>query len=195
MHFDLNAVSILAVWIPFRRALALYAQARRATQRVPSTTLRAAEVAELEPEGAASSMSLVFLRVLRESTRENQDSRHPLALLRDAARQYTENEFAASYSQPLSMYANILPPIGFIGTTAGLMVLFTSMRLASDTLELGGLALALSSTLFALLGYATLEALKIRLYRRLLECLDDVVHTPSPQAEVGDFGSAVASPS
>jgi len=89
------------------------------------------------------------------------------------------------------MYANILPPIGFIGTTAGLMVLFTSMRLASDNLELGGLALALSSTLYALLGYATIEGLKIRLYRRFLECLDDVIGVPGAASHSLDGGDAV----
>ena len=71
------------------------------------------------------------------------------------------------------MCANILPPIGFIGTTGGLMILFVSMRVASDSLELGALAVALGSSIFALVGYTFLEGLRFRLYRRLLARLDD----------------------
>jgi hypothetical protein len=73
------------------------------------------------------------------------------------------------------MYTNILPPIGFIGTTFGFMILFLSMRMENDSLELGALAMALSSSLFALVGFALLEGLKIRLYRRLLSGLDDAI--------------------
>ena len=40
-------------------------------------------------------------------------------------------------------------------------------------LALDALALALTSSIFALVGFALLEAIKIRLYGRLLVCLDD----------------------
>ena len=73
------------------------------------------------------------------------------------------------------MCANILPPIGFIGTTGGLMILFVSMRVASESLELGALAVALGSSIFALLGYTFLEGLRFRLYGRLLARLDDAL--------------------
>ena len=49
------------------------------------------------------------------------------------------------------------------------------MHLADASLELGALAVALTSSVFALMGFAALEAMKIRLYGRLLNCLDDVV--------------------
>jgi len=70
------------------------------------------------------------------------------------------------------MYANILPPIGFIGTTCGLAILLVSMRASHDMLQMGALALALSSTIFALIGYALLEGLKIHLYGRLARSID-----------------------
>ena len=72
------------------------------------------------------------------------------------------------------MYASLLPPIGFIGTTGGMLILFLSMHLADDSLELGALAIALTSSVFALIAYAGLEAMKIRLYGRLLESIRDV---------------------
>ena len=43
----------------------------------------------------------------------------------------------------------------------------------------GGLAFALSSTLFALVGFALLEGLKIKLYGRLLRSLDDALFLPA----------------
>jgi hypothetical protein len=74
----------------------------------------------------------------------------------------------------ITMYASLLPPIGFIGTTGGMLILFLSMHLADDSLELGALAIALTSSVFALIAYAGLEGLKIRLYSRLLDSLRDV---------------------
>ena len=90
-----------------------------------------------------------------------------LSFVRDAAHQLVVDDYETSFAQPISMYANLLPPIGFIGTTCGLAVLLVSMRMANDALQLGALALALSSTIFALVGYAGLEAMKIHLYGRL----------------------------
>jgi hypothetical protein len=59
------------------------------------------------------------------------------------------------------------------------------MRMANDSLELGALAMALSSSLFALVGFALLEGLKIKLYRRLLSGLDAAVrfHRSSRRAQ------------
>jgi hypothetical protein len=39
-------------------------------------------------------------------------------------------------------------------------------------LQMGALALAFSSTIFALIGYATLESMKIHLYGRLSRSID-----------------------
>ena len=82
------------------------------------------------------------------------------------------HEYEEAYERPLVMYANLLPPIGFIGTTCGLAVLLLSMRISHDMIQLGALALALSSTIFALVGYAILEGMKIHLYGRLSRSID-----------------------
>ena len=95
----------------------------------------------------------------------------------DASRQYAVNEYDSHYAQRISMYSNILPPLGFIGTTSGLLILFFSMHAASASLELGALALALVSSILALMGFAVLEGLKIGLYGRLLSCLDHALET------------------
>jgi len=77
------------------------------------------------------------------------------------------NEYEPRYTDPMAMYANVLPSIGFA-------VLFVSMHVANYSLHLSALAIALSSSIFALVGYATLEGLKVHLYGRLQPCLDGV---------------------
>jgi hypothetical protein len=49
---------------------------------------------------------------------------------------------------------------------------------ATQTLEVGALGVALTSTIFALMGFASLEALEIKLYGRLLNCIDLALGVP-----------------
>lgn len=163
--------SLLVLWVPLARGMSLFLRARVATRSVAVGEL--AEVREGRLEGDPRALGLLLDRVESESQRENAGEISS-AFIRDASRQYVINEYESRYADPMAMYANILPPIGFVGTTIGLMVLFVSMRLANDSLHLSALALALSSSIFALIGYATLEGLRIHLYGRLQRCLDAV---------------------
>jgi len=165
----LSGLALLGVWLPLQRGIRVCWQAGAATRRVPRSQLEAASGAA-RPD---ASLALLMVRVLRQSARECPDQ--PREFLLDATKQYVINEWESHYARLISMYANLLPPIGFIGTTGGMLVLFLSRHLASASLELGALALALTSSIFALMGFAALEALKIRLYARLLLCLNDVV--------------------
>lgn len=155
------AVSLIAVWIPLARGTLLCWRARRATA-LPRGSQEAAPVS-----GVAA-----LTRVAAASAAGQLDGETHLPFVRDAAKQLVIDDYETSFAQPISMYANILPPIGFIGTTCGLAVLLLSMRLSNDVLQMGALALALSSTIFALVGYATLESLKINLYGRLARSID-----------------------
>ncbi len=154
-----SALSLAAVWVPLTRGAILCWRARRATESGTGET--------------ALSVPEVLAEVCAESERDGEEA--PRAFVFDAARQLAVSEYEAHYAGPISMYANLLPPIGFIGTTAGLVILFISMHLSSDPLRLSALALALSSTIFGLLGYAVLEGVKIHLHARLVRCLDDGV--------------------
>jgi hypothetical protein len=165
-----SVASLLAVWLPFFRGLRVCLRGLTATRRVPRSQLEAADAAG---GGRDDSLGLLMMRVLRQAWRE--DREHPREFVLDATKQYVLNEWESHYAGLISMYSNILPPIGFIGTTGGLLVLFVSMHLSESSLELGALALALTSSIFALMAFAALEALKIRLYARLLACIDDVV--------------------
>ncbi len=82
------------------------------------------------------------------------------------------------------MYANLLPPIGFIGTTGGLLILFLSIHSSNESLELGALALALTSSIFALFAFAILEGMKIRLYTRLLSSLQEALSAVRSRSDV-----------
>jgi hypothetical protein len=99
----------------------------------------------------------------------------PTAFLVDASRQYVTHEVRAGYFDPISMFSNILPPIGFIGTLIGLVVLVLSKHHGSETLELVGLAGAVSKSILALFGFIVLESLKILLYGRMMRGLDDAL--------------------
>lgn len=173
--------SLLAVWLPFQRGLTLCFRSVAATRRVPASQLRRADA---ETHGRRTeSLALLMARVLRRALEEHRDQ--PREFLVDATRQYVVGEWETHYARLISMFANLLPPIGFIGTTGGMLILFLSMRMADASLELSALALALTSSIFALIGFSALEAFKIRLYARLLACLDDVVtlvRAPEPSA-------------
>ncbi len=168
-----SVVSLLAVWVPFYRGILICSQALGATRRLEPGEI--SQRLEKRPSGSSEPVALRMLRVLRKSIRESSRDGHPTEFVVDASRQYVAHEYDATYARPISMYANILPPIGFIGTTGGLLVLFLSMRIASDSLEIGALALALTSSIFALMGFAVLEGAKIRLYTRMLGGLEDAL--------------------
>jgi len=177
--------AFLAVWVPFAKGLRVCLRSLAATRRVPASQIKSGGG---EKRGKDPSLALLLATVLRSAAREAPDQ--PREFLLDASRQYVTSEWEAHYGRLVSMYANLMPPIGFIGTTAGLFVLFISRRMADAPLELGALALALTTSIFALIGFAILEALKIRLYARLLTCLDDVVQ----MAERGPRRQGAAEP-
>ena len=120
-------------------------------------------------------MATLMTRVLRKSVHHNNETdHHPADFIFDASRQYVMHEYQSHYSSLISMYASLLPPIGFVGTTGGMLILFLSMHLSDSSLELGALAVALTSSVFALVAFSILEGFKVKLYRRLLVSLGDV---------------------
>jgi len=62
-------------------------------------------------------------------------------------------------------------------------------------LEVGALGIALTSTIFALVGFASFEALKIKLYSRLLHSIDLALGVPlaAETARIGREGAVPAS--
>ena len=170
----LTLVALAAVSVPFLRGAKLCLQAWAATSRPRPGDLRSGAPARTA-KGEVEPMAMLLMRVLRKSMHHNdQTEQHPPDFIFDAARQYAMHEYQSHYSSLISMYASLLPPIGFVGTTGGMLILFLSMHLSDSSLELGALAVALSSSVFALVAFSILEAFKVRLYRRLLVSLGDV---------------------
>ena len=164
----ISLMSLMAAGIPFYRGLRVFLRARAATRRIADEALFD-EASSQSIQPIAQRMMGILRRSLADNRQEQPD------FVYDATRQCILNDYDVTYAQPLSMYSNILPPIGFIGTTLGMMVLFVSLHLSNETLQLGALSVALSSTILALLGFAALETMRIRLYGRLMRCMDQVL--------------------
>ena len=170
------ALSLVAVWIPFFGGLRVALRAVAATRQLRASELRNPGAT---PTSAVEPLAKTLIRVLRKSLFESGRESYPAEFIADASKQYAMNEYDCNYARPISMYANLLPPIGFIGTTTGLLILFLSMHASNKSLELSALALALTSSIFALVAFAILEGMKIRLYTRLLASLQRALFAAS----------------
>ena len=166
-----SGIALAAVLVPLVQGLRTVMGGWAATRQVSPEELRSGKAAQ---SGGTEPLAILMIRVLQKSLREGEREGQPSDFIFDASRQYIFNEYDHHYSRLITMYASLLPPIGFIGTTGGMLILFLSMHLADDSLELGALAIALTSSVFALIAYAGLEGLKIRLYARLLGSIRDV---------------------
>jgi hypothetical protein len=166
-----TGIALAAVLVPFVQGLRTVMGGWAATRRASPEELSRGKT---DRSGRTEPLAILMIRVLQKSLREGEREGQPSDFVFDASRQYILNEYDHHYSRLVTMYASLLPPIGFIGTTGGMLILFLSMHLADDSLELGALAIALTSSVFALIAYAGLEGLKIRLYARLLDSLRDV---------------------
>ena len=162
---------LLAVLVPFANGLRAVVSAWSATRRVGSDELRRGQSDRTD---GAEPLAILMVRILQKSLRENEHEGQPTDFVFDASRQYVMNEYDHNYARLISMYANLLPPLGFVGTTGGMLLNFMSMHSQDEGLEVISLALALSSSFFALFSFAVLDALKLRLYSRLLAATRDV---------------------
>lgn len=193
----MSSLSLVAICAPLYRGLMLCMRAWKATRLVPRPALE--KSLKFSTRGPADSIAVLMLRVLSKSLRSPDARAVASDFVVDASRQYVMNEYEASYARPISMYSNLLPPVGLAGNAIGMLILLVSKHMSGTPLELGALGLALSSTIFALIGYASLEAVKLRLYGRMLLCLDEVVSLhrlaeERAQSPGGTSGAPVPSP-
>ena len=130
----------LAVLVPFSNGLRAVAAAWSATRRVGPDELRRGQS---DRSGGAEPLAILMIRILQKSLRDNEQDGQPSDFVFDASRQYVMNEYDHNYARLISMYANLLPPLGFVGTTGGMLMNFMSMHSKDEGLELVSLALAL----------------------------------------------------
>ncbi len=169
LTWAVTLLALVVVLVPFIRGMRISFQAWSATRCLKKPDLARALTAKSSDD--VEPLSVLMLRVLKKSLGKKD---HPSDFVFDATRQYVMNEFELFYLRPITMFASLLPPIGFIGTTVGMLILFVSMHKSDSALELSALAVALTSSIFALIGFAILEGLKIRLYSRMLRALREV---------------------
>jgi hypothetical protein len=175
----ITIMALIAVWFPFWWGLRACMRGFAVTRRVSAGEIQKA--LERETPMVNEPIAIQVLRVLRSSQKDNPE-KMPMAFLIDASRQYVTNEYEANYAKPITLYSNILPPIGFIGTLLGLVVLVLAKDGGDAMLELVGLAGAVSKSICALFGFIVLESLKIRLYGRMLAGLDEATGIVSRSA-------------
>lgn len=89
----------------------------------------------------------------------------PDSFIRDAAFQFSERYFDSKFLEPMDMLANLMPPLGFIGTIIGIVIHFLSNTggLKSD-ITIMGIATALYTTFIGLIFYTFLGFLKRYFY-------------------------------
>jgi biopolymer transport protein ExbB/TolQ len=110
----------------------------------------------------------------------------PDAFIRDAAFQFSERYFEEKFLDPVGMMANLMPPMGFIGTIIGMVVHFLANSGTLNTeVTVAGIATALYTTFIALLCFTSLEFLKKIFYglahKRINEGLAAVVQVTEGQ--------------
>ena len=151
----LTLLAVIAAIVPFTRGFRVCLEAWQATRAVPLDALVAARPLQ---DGDVEPVSSYLVRVARKAIRDSDGQ--PEEFIFDATQQHVMSEYDTQFASLISMYAGILPPMGFIGTTGGLLILFISMRLTDSALEFGAVALALVSSVVALVGFGILESLR-----------------------------------
>lgn len=120
-------------------------------------------------------LELIAAKTLYIATVEydsNPSESYSKTFLNDATRQLVDNYFETKFVHPISMCSNILPPMGFIGTVLGMIIIFVARGQSGHELNLEGLSIALISTLFALIFFVILELLKMYLIKRATISID-----------------------
>ncbi len=98
----------------------------------------------------------------------------PDAFIRDAAFQFSERYFEDKFLDPISMMANLMPPMGFIGTIIGMVIHFLSNSgTLNSELTMAGIATALYTTFIALVCFTFLEFMKKVFYSLAHKRIDE----------------------
>ncbi|MEZ4599164.1 MAG: MotA/TolQ/ExbB proton channel family protein [Syntrophotaleaceae bacterium] len=119
----------------------------------------------------------------KEKERNSDKVVPPDAFIRDAAYQFSERYFEEKFMEPISMMANLMPPMGFIGTIIGMVVHFLSNSgTLNSELTVAGIATALYTTFIGLVCFTFLEFLKKIFYSLAYKRIDEGL------AAVADLG-------
>ena len=120
-------------------------------------------------------LAILTGKTLYDAYKAHKQATMPLFLkaLEDSTEQIMENFFENRYIRPISMCSNLLPPIGFIGTIIGMILVFSSKGDTGSQVNAAGLGIALLSTLYALSGFVVIEIIKMWFINRASHCIDN----------------------
>ena len=91
---------------------------------------------------------------------EHKGNGYSKSFLADATFQLIENLFHTKFINKITMISNLLPPMGFIGTIFGMIMIFLAKGDPNADLNTSGLGAALFTTLIALSTFVVIEVLK-----------------------------------
>lgn len=118
-----------------------------------------------EPVYRDDPLMMVIRKTFSSAKREYGKDSSQLVFVADATRQMCENLFESRYLESINMCANLLPPLGFIGTVFGMILIFLVKVEPGSELNTIGLGAALFTTLVALMLFVVLELVKMGLAR------------------------------
>ncbi|MDY6906269.1 MAG: MotA/TolQ/ExbB proton channel family protein [Thermodesulfobacteriota bacterium] len=129
-------------------------------------------------------LMLVIYKTFSAAKKEYGSNSSRLVFVADATRQMAENLFESRYLESINMSANLLPPLGFIGTVFGMILIFLAKVEPGSELNTIGLGAALFTTLVALILFVMLELIKMGLARLIKKRIElGLNQDPGPEGE------------
>ncbi len=143
--------------ILFFNALWLIFQAYRHVRLITEKNLfqMAGEASDLEDP-----LMVIAVKTFNAAHHEHSHTPYPVSFLVDATHQLVENLYHTRYINKITMITNLLPPMGFIGTIFGMIMIFLAKGDPNSDLNTTGLGVALFTTLITLTCFVILEAFK-----------------------------------
>ncbi len=165
----LQVLNYLAIGVFFFYALTKCWQAQRYLAHIDLRKL-GENAEDFDKLDNRSSLAMVaasfFCKTKKHYHQERQDDRRqykttpPDGYIRDAAFQFSERHFQEHFLEPISLIANLMPPLGFLGTIIGISVHFLSNAgTLNSNLTVTGIATALYTTFIGLICFTVLEFL------------------------------------
>ncbi|SCY74490.1 MotA/TolQ/ExbB proton channel family protein [Desulfoluna spongiiphila] len=124
--------------------------------------IKTKELMRLAPEPATLDDPLMTaaVKTLHAAHDEHKGTPYPVSFLIDATHQMMVNIYHTRYINKITMITNLLPPMGFIGTIFGMIMIFLAKADPNSDLNTTGLGVALFTTLIALTCFVILEVFK-----------------------------------
>jgi biopolymer transport protein ExbB len=105
-------------------------------------------------------LMVIAAKTFYSAHEEHNGNGYSKAFLADATFQLVENLFHTKFINKITMISNLLPPMGFIGTIFGMIMIFLAKSDPNSDLNTSGLGAALFTTLIALSCFVVIEVLK-----------------------------------